>query len=73
MGRARKQSQNGGDGGDNWMATAVKRPGAFKAKAKAADMTTQAFAAKVLKPGSGATTRTQRQANLAKTFAKYRP
>jgi hypothetical protein len=55
-----------------WMQNAVKRPGAFSAKAKAAGMSTSAYAAKVTRPGSGASTRTKRQANLAKTFAKYR-
>jgi hypothetical protein len=57
----------------NFMATAVKRPGAFKAKAQSAGMGTQAYAQKVTAPGSQASTRTKRQANLAKTFAKYRP
>jgi hypothetical protein len=55
-----------------WMQNAVKRPGAFSAKAKAAGMSTSAYADKVTRPGSGASTRTKRQANLAKTFAKYR-
>jgi hypothetical protein len=50
----------------------VKHPGAFKAKAKAAGMSTSAFASKVTKKGSGASTQTKRQANLAKTFAKMR-
>jgi hypothetical protein len=54
---------------DKWMATAVKRPGAFKAKAKAAGMSTAEYAAKKAKaPG-----RLGRQARLAKTFAKFRP
>lgn len=59
--------------GGKWMQSAVKRPGAFKAKAKRAGMSTAAYASKVSKPGSGASTRTKRQAALAKTFAKYRP
>lgn len=46
--------------------------GAFKRKAKAAGMSTSAYASKVLKKGSGASTKTKRQAALAKTFAKYR-
>jgi hypothetical protein len=62
MGRAR-----------NFMATAVKRPGAFKAKAQQAGLGTKAFADTVLAEGSQASTRTKRQANLAKTFAKFRP
>ena len=57
----------------NWMKDAVKRPGAFKAKAKAHGMSVAGYAASVTKPGSTASTRTKRQANLAKTFAKYRP
>lgn len=55
-----------------WMRDAVKRPGAFRAKAKKAGKTTSAYAAQVLKEGSGASARTKRQANLAQTFAKYR-
>lgn len=54
----------------NWMAKAVKRPGAFTKKAKAAGMSISAYASKVLKKGSKASTRTKRQANLAKTFRK---
>ena len=56
----------------NWMKTAVKRPGAFKAKAKAAGLSVSAYAARATRKGSKASTRTKRQANLAKTFAKYR-
>jgi hypothetical protein len=56
--------------GGNWIAGAIKRPGAFSAKAKAAGMSTSAYAAKVTKPGSKASTRTKRQANLAKTLGK---
>lgn len=52
----------------NWMAGAVKRPGAFRAKAKAAGMSTSAYAAKERNaPG-----RTGKQARLAQTFAKFR-
>lgn len=50
----------------------VKHPGAFKAKAKAAGMSTSAYANKVTKKGSGASTQTKRQANLAKSFATMR-
>ena len=57
----------------NWIKGAVKRPGAFSAKAKKAGMSTAAYAKKVTKPGSKASTRTKQQANLAKTFAKIRP
>jgi len=59
-------------GGENWIQGAIKRPGAFSAKAKAAGMSTSAFAAKVSKPGSKASTLTKRQANLAKTLGKMR-
>lgn len=58
--------------GGNWIQGAIKRPGAFSAKAKAAGMSTSAFAAKVSKPGSKASTLTKRQANLAKTLGKMR-
>ena len=53
-----------------WMAEAVKRPGAFTRKAKAAGMGVQSYARKVLAPGSGATLLTRRQAQYAKTAAK---
>lgn len=55
-----------------WIQKAIKRPGAFSAKAKRAGMSTQEYASKVTKPGSKADTRTKRQANLAKTLAKLR-
>ena len=50
----------------------VKRPGAFSAKAKRAGMSTSAYARKVLKSGSSASTRTKRQAALAKAFRTMR-
>jgi hypothetical protein len=56
----------------NWISGAIKRPGAFKAKAKAAGKSTSAFASSVLKKGSKASTRTKRQAALAKTLSKLR-
>lgn len=56
----------------NWIKGAIKRPGAFKAKAKKAGMSTSAYAKKVTKKGSKASTRTKRQANLAKTLKKMR-
>ena len=56
---------------DKWMQGAVKRPGAFRAKAAAAGMSTAAYAKKV-KSDPRASTRTKRQAALARTFAKYR-
>lgn len=53
----------------DWMANAVKRPGAFSAKAKKAGMSTPAYAAKE-KDAPG---RLGKQARLAQTFAKFRP
>lgn len=50
----------------------VKRPGAFKKKAQAAGMSTAAYAHKVLKEDSSASTRTKRQAALALQFASWR-
>jgi hypothetical protein len=58
-------------GGGHWMQSAVKRPGAFRAKAKRAGMSTSAYAKKVA-ADPHASTRTKRQANLARTFAKSR-
>lgn len=54
----------------NWIAGAIKHPGAFTKKAKAAGMSTSAYASKVLKKGSHASTTTKRQASLAKTLRK---
>jgi len=56
----------------NWIQGAIKRPGAFKAKAKRAGISTAAFARKVLKKGSRASARTKRQASLARTLSKFR-
>jgi hypothetical protein len=53
----------------DWMAGAVKRPGALTRKAKAAGMSTQAFASKHAKDKGV----TGQQARLAKTFNKFRP
>lgn len=53
----------------NWMAGAVKRPGAFGAKAKAAGQSTAAFA----QEKSSAPGLLGKQARLAQTFAKFRP
>ena len=55
-----------------WIAGAVKRPGAFRAKAKKAGMSTSAYARKVLSKNSRASARTKRQARLAQTFSKMR-
>ena len=51
-----------------WIKGAIKRPGAFSAKAKRAGMSTEAYAQKVLRRGSRASTRTKRQAALAETL-----
>lgn len=56
----------------NWIKSAIKHPGAFKAKAKKAGMSTSAYASKVTKPGAKASAQTKRQANLAKTLGKLR-
>ena len=52
----------------NWIRGAISRPGAFKAKAKSAGMSTSGYANKVLSKNSMASTRTKRQAALAKTL-----
>jgi hypothetical protein len=57
----------------NWIKGAIKRKGAFKAKAKRAKMSTSAYASKVLKKSSKASTRTKREASLAKTLSHLRP
>ena len=56
-----------------WIQSAIRRPGAFSAKARRAGMSTGAYARKVLRSGSGATTRTKRQAALARTLGRLRP
>jgi len=53
----------------DWIKSAIKRPGAFSAKAKAAGMSTQAFARKQAN-NPNASSRTKRQANLAKTLGR---
>ena len=56
----------------NWMKDAVKRPGAFRAKAEKAGMSTSAFASKVLSNKDSYDPRTVKQASLARTFSKFR-
>lgn len=56
----------------HWIKDAIKRPGAFTAKAKRAGQGVQGFARKVLARGSKASTRTKRQAALARTLKKLR-
>lgn len=53
-----------------WIQGAIKRPGAFTKKAKRAGKSVGEYASSVLKKGSKASTRTKRQAALAKTFRK---
>lgn len=55
-----------------WIQGAIKRPGAFSAKAKRAGMSTSAYARKVLAKGSKASATTKRQARLAQTLSKMR-
>jgi hypothetical protein len=55
-----------------WIKGAIRRPGAFRAKAKAAGMSTSAYASRVLRKGSKASARTKRQAALARTLSKMR-
>ena len=56
--------------GGHWIRGAIKHPGAFKRKAEAAGMSTQAYARKVERPGSTASTHTKRQAALARTLGR---
>ena len=56
----------------NWIKKAIKRPGAFTKKARKAGKSVSAYATKVLKKGSKASSRTKRQAALAKTLGKMR-
>lgn len=51
-----------------WIAGAIKHPGAFTRKAKAAGMSVSGYASKVLKAGSKVSTQTKRQARLAQTL-----
>ena len=54
----------------DWIQGAVKRPGAFTAKAKRAGMSVQAYARHVLKKGATASKLTKQPARLAQTFKK---
>ena len=56
----------------NWIKGAIKRPGAFRAKAKKAGKSTAAFGRAVLKSPGRYSARTVRQARLAKTLGKMR-
>ena len=52
----------------NWIKGAIKRPGAFKKKAEDAGMSTKAFANKVIANKEDYDSRTDKQAELAKTL-----
>lgn len=54
----------------NWIQNAIKNPGAFTAKAKAAGMSVGAYTNRVTKSNSKASATTKRQANLVKTLNK---
>ena len=54
-----------------WIQDAIKRPGAFGKKAKAADMSTAAYANKVMRNPKDFSTRTRRQASRAKTLMGF--
>ena len=53
-----------------WIQKAIKRPGAFRAKAKRAGMSTMEYSRKVLANPERYDTRTVRQARLALTLRK---
>lgn len=55
-----------------WIKRAIKRPGAFKKKARAAGMSVSAYARRVLRKGSHASSRTKRQASLVRTLGRMR-
>ena len=57
---------------DDWIQGAVKRPGAFTRKAKAAGQSVQQFAKTVDDNPGKYSTRTKKQANLAQTFASMK-
>jgi hypothetical protein len=54
-----------------WIQGAIKHPGAFTAKAKAAGKSVKQEAASVLKKGSHASSKTKKQAVLAKTLGSF--
>lgn len=54
----------------NWIAAATRNKGAFTKKAQNAGMSVQAYAKHVSAAGSKASTRTKRQAALARTLSK---
>ena len=57
---------------EDWIDKAVKKPGAFKAQAERAGMSTSAFAKHVLANKDKFNAKTEKRANLAKTFSKMK-
>ncbi|MCX7854322.1 MAG: hypothetical protein N2383_16265 [Caldilineales bacterium] len=57
---------------EKWIQKAIRRPGAFTAKAKRAGLSVAAYASKVLKKGSRADATTKRQAVLYRTLRRFR-
>jgi len=55
-----------------WIQGAIKRPGAFRAKAEEAGMSTAEYGAQVRANPKEYDERTVRQANLARTLSKLR-
>jgi len=55
-----------------WIQKAIKHPGAFTKKAKAAKMNVSAYANKVLQEDSNANSTTKHQAALAQTLGRLR-
>ena len=56
--------------GKNWIQSAIKKSGSFKAKAKKIGLTVSKMADRVLAESSKYSTRTKRQAALARTLSK---
>jgi hypothetical protein len=56
----------------NWIQGAIKHPGAFTRKAKAAGKSVSEYATSALAEGSHASATTKRQASLAKTLRGLR-
>ena len=55
----------------HWIKNAIRRPGALTEKAKKARMSLSQFENRALKRGSRASTRTKREAQLAKTLRSF--
>jgi len=70
MAKGYVQSRKSSQKKKKWIQGMDMQEGAFTKKAKKAGMGVQEYAAKVTKSDSKASTKTKRQANLAKTFKK---